>query len=565
MTALIAGLARRLISEKLLDHQQAITASANAHKIGTSLAKYLIHEKLLDQRSLALIVADEYGLPILELDAFDPHSCPEKLIDIELIERHQVLPLAVRSSRLTVALSDPGDQIVLDELGFHTGLTVETVVVEQGKLLTAIEDYIQRQGRGYTAIDSASDLGMDNIEIDSNRNQETEEELDSSDETPLVRFINKLLIEAIKVHASDIHFEPYESLYRVRFRIDGVLHEITQPPVKLSTRLASRIKIMAQLDISVKRLPQDGRIRIRLEGNKLIDLRVNILPTLWGEKIVLRILDPMSNKIDIDTLGMETIQKECFSRALRASQGLILITGPTGSGKTSSLYSGLKQLNTTEKNICTVEDPVEINIEGINQLAVNSKAGLTFSCALRSILRQDPDIIMLGEVRDLETAEIVVRAAQTGHLVLTTLHTVSAAASLSRLRSIGIAPYNLAGTVSLIIAQRLARRLCNNCKESIELHEKVLIEQGFDPLQLDTLKLHKAVGCDYCKDGYSGRVGFYEVVPISDCLSRIIMKDGPTSRISEHIKKSGLLSLREAVLLKVAQGLTTLEEANRLT
>lgn len=565
MAVQIAGFARRLISEQFISTQQAIDATANAGKTGCSFASYLIREKLLDETSLAAITADEYGLPLLLLDAFELDNCPDKLIDVALIKRHQVLPLSSNNNRLSIAIADPGNQHALDELTFHTGLKVESIIVEQGMLASAIDVYLQKQDRSYEAIDSVEKIGLESIEIDPNRNIEAEEELDTSDETPLVRFVNKLLFEAIEVNASDIHFEPYESSYRVRFRIDGILHEITRPPIKLSTRLASRIKIMAQLDIATKKLPQDGRIRLRLAKKRVIDLRVSTLPTLWGEKIVLRVLDPTSAKIGLDKLGMEAAQKEHFSRALYASQGLILITGPTGSGKTVSLYSGLSLLNTPGKNICTVEDPIEINIEGINQLAVNTRTGLSFSFALRAFLRQDPDIIMLGEIRDLETAEIAVRAAQTGHLVLSTLHTLSAAASLSRLHGMGVPIFDLAHTVSLIVAQRLARRLCNNCKEAQELPEKVLLEQGFDSTQLGALELYKAKGCSYCKDGYSGRVGFYEVVPVSEDLSRIIMEDGHTMRIAEQVKKAGFLNLRESVLLKVAQGLTSLEEANRLT
>lgn len=373
------------------------------------------------------------------------------------------------------------------------------------------------------------------------------------------------LLEAISLRTSDIHFEPYESIYRIRFRIDGLLREMTRPPVKLTARLASRIKIMALLDIAEKRAPQDGRIRIRLAGKRTIDIRVNCLPTLWGEKIVMRILDPMNTDLNMDTLGMEPRQKEAYQQALQQQQGLILVTGPTGSGKSLTLYSGLNSLNANTKNISTVEDPVEITIEGINQLAVNAKTGISFSGALRAILRQDPDIIMLGEVRDLETAEIALRAAQTGHLVLTTLHTLSAAASINRLRNIGIPRYNLASTISLIVAQRLARRLCERCKEAVEISEKVLTEQGLTAQLHPSPRLFRAKGCGDCGDGFRGRIGFYEVVPVSESLSRIIMEGGRTQRFRKHMRKHGLLDLRQAALLKVSQGLTSLEEANRLT
>ena len=421
---------------------------------------------------------------------------------------------------------------------------------------------INRSYSSKAAIDSKIE---DEIAIDDVSISEDGKELSTFDETPLVRFINNLLLEAIALHASDIHFEPYEHVYRIRFRIDGLLREMTRPPVKLTARLASRIKIMAHLDISEKRAPQDGRIRIRLVGKRTIDVRVNSLPTLWGEKIVMRILDPLNTDLNMDTLGMEAEQKEAYLQALQKQQGLILVTGPTGSGKSLSLYSGLNSLNANTKNISTVEDPVEITIEGINQLTVNTKTGVSFSAALRAILRQDPDIIMLGEVRDLETAEIALRAAQTGHLVLTTLHTLSAAASVNRLRNIGIPRYNLASTISLIVAQRLARRLFGRCKEPVEIPEKILTAQGFRAELHPSPRLFRAKGCDDCGDGFRGRIGFYEVVPVSESLSRIIMEGGETERFREHMRKHGLLDLREAALLKVAQGLTSLEEANRLT
>jgi type IV pilus assembly protein PilB len=387
----------------------------------------------------------------------------------------------------------------------------------------------------------------------------------ANDNTPLVKRINGLLIDAIEASASDLHFEPYESDYRIRFRIDGLLHEIIKPSIKLAGRLASRIKVMAQMDIAKKRLPQDGRIKLRLSSVRSIEFRVNTLPTLWGEKIVLRILDPLNILLGVDALGFEALQKEQYLRALEKQQGFILVTVPTGSGKTISLYNALSILNTNQRNISAAEDPVEINLPGINQVSVNPRIGLNFASAMRAFLRQDPDIIMVGEVRDLITAEMAIRTAQTGHLVLSTLHTNSAAASITRLRSMGIPAFNLANSLSLIVAQRLARRLCNNRKESVEIPEKVLIEEGFKREKLARARIHRATGCDICRDGYSGRIGFYEVVPISATLSRIIMDDGDAIHLAEQARKEGCLSLRDAVLLKVAQGITSLEEANRLT
>lgn len=565
MTVKLAGVARRLIADKLIDETRVQHANSKAADQGVSLVHYLVRSQLVDQRSVAVSISDEFKLPLIEIDAFDLDCCPEGIIDAGLVKKHRMLPLSVRGKCLFLAASFPDNLNALNELAFHSGLKIEMVIAEDSKLDSAIELYLQRISRRYLNKASLESKFEESIAIDSSTKSEDEEELNGFDETPLVRFINNLLLEAISLRASDIHFEPYESAYRVRFRIDGLLREMTRPPAKLTARLASRIKIMAHLDISQKRTPQDGRIRIRLAGKRTIDVRVNSLPTLWGEKIVMRIVDPLNSNLDIDILGMEPKQKKLYIAALQKQQGLILVTGPTGSGKSLTLYSGLSNLNSPAKNISTVEDPVEITIEGINQIAVNTKTGVSFSCALRAILRQDPDIIMLGEIRDLESAEIALRAAQTGHLVLTTLHTLSAAASLNRLRNMGIPLYNLAGSISLIVAQRLARRLCEGCKEAIEMPENVLVEQGLTPELHANPRLYRAKGCDECRDGFQGRIGFYEVVPISARLSRIIMGNGRTRQFHKHMKKHGFPNLREAALLKVAQGLTSLDEANRLT
>ncbi len=565
MAVKIVGLARRLVTEKLVDDANVQQAVLQANRQDKSLAHYLVRSKLIGQSALAVTTSDEFQLPLIDIDRFDLSLCPVDVVDTDLVRKHRILPLSANGKRLCVATSYPGDLIAIEEIAFHSGLKVEMIVAEDSKLDSAINQYLQLISRSYstkTAIDSKLE---DEISFDSSDRSKSAEELNTFDETPLVRFINNLLLEAIALGASDIHFEPYESVYRIRFRIDGLLQEMTRPPVKLTARLASRIKIMAHLNIAEKRAPQDGRFRIRLASKRAIDIRVSSLPTLWGEKIVMRILDPLNTDLNLDALGMEPRQKDAYLKALQKQQGLILVTGPTGSGKSLTLYSGLSRLNANSKNISTVEDPVEITIKGINQLAVNAKVGASFSGALRAILRQDPDIIMLGEIRDLETAEIVVRAAQTGHLVLTTLHTLSAAASLNRLRDIGIPRYNLASTISLIVAQRLARRLCENCKEAVEIPEKALIEQGL------TAELHpnpltfRAKGCSDCGNGFQGRIGFYEVVPVSESLSRIIMEGGRTQRFRKHMRKRRLLDLRAAALLKVAQGLTSLEEANRLT
>ena len=565
MTVKLAGVARRLIADRLIDEVNIQHANSKAAHQGVSLVHYLVRSQLVDQHSIAVSIADEFQLPLIEIEAFDLDCCPENVIDADLVKKHRMLPLSIRGKCLFLAVSFPDNVDALNELAFHCGLKIEMVVAEDTKLDSAIELYLQRVSRRYSNKASLESRFEEEIAIDSSIKNEDEEELNAFDETPLVRFINNLLLEAISLRASDIHFEPYERAYRVRFRIDGLLREMTRPPVKLTARLASRIKIMAHLDIAQKRTPQDGRIRIRLAGKRTIDVRVNSLPTLWGEKIVMRIADPLNSNLDIDTLGMEAKQKKLYAVALQKHQGLILVTGPTGSGKSLTLYSGLSSLNSPTKNISTVEDPVEITIEGINQLAVNTKTGVSFSSALRAILRQDPDIIMLGEIRDLESAEIAFRAAQTGHLVLTTLHTLSAAASLNRLRNMGIPLYNLASSISLVVAQRLARRLCGRCKESVEIPENVLAEQGFTPELHPNPQLYRAKGCAECRDGFQGRIGFYEVVPVSAGLSRIIMKDGRLRQFHKHMKKRGLPNLREAALLKVAQGLTSIDEANRLT
>ncbi len=565
MAAKLIGIARSLVAKHLCDEAAIQYANAQAVSEGISLVNYLVRNNVIKQLALATTISDEFQLPLIEIGCFDLSCCPENIIDSELIRKHRVLPLSVQAKHLALAVSDPGNAAALNELEFHSGLKLRLVVAEDSKLDIAIGQYLQRVDRSYSTQAATGDKLQEEVALESSKRSAAEEELNSFDETPLVRFINNLLLEAVSLRASDIHFEPYESIYRVRFRIDGLLQEMTRPPINLTARLASRIKIMAHLDIAERRLPQDGRIRIRLPQNRTIDFRVNSLPTLWGEKIVMRVLDPLSSDLDMNSLGMEGLQKKLYLQALERHQGLILVTGPTGSGKSLTLYCGLSRLNVPTRNIATVEDPVEITIDGINQLAINAKTGMSFASALRATLRQDPDIIMLGEIRDLESAETVLRAAQTGHLVLSTLHTLSAAASLNRLRDMGIPLYNLASTISLVIAQRLARRLCEYCKESVEIPEKVLIEQGFTAELHPNPQIFRARGCPKCRDGFLGRVGFYEVVPISEGLSRIIMLDGQPQRLGEHMRELGLPNLRQAALLKVARGLTSLEEANRLT
>ena len=558
-------MAQRLVRDNLLEKSKAEAAMSLAAADNISFVTHLLNKKLLPDHSIAAAAAVEFAVPLLDLSAFDLQHCPDKLVDTSLIKRHQLLPLFQRGKRLFVAVSDPSNLTAIDEIQFHTGINIELVVVAAGELSNAILKFIERQENAQPLIDELDGIGIDELSIETVKADAADERLSASDEAPIVRFVNKLLLDAIRAGASDIHIEPYEKSYRVRFRIDGILQEITRPPIHLANRIASRLKIMALLDISEKRAPQDGRVKIRLSKTRSIEFRVNTLPTLWGEKIVLRLLDSRNARIGIDALGFEEDQKQQYLKALNLPQGLILVTGPTGSGKSISLYTGLNILNSPARNISTVEDPVEINLEGINQVSVNEKIGLGFASSLRAFLRQDPDIIMVGEIRDLETADIAIKAAQTGHLVLTTLHTNNAIEALTRLSNMGIPAYNLATSLNLIIAQRLARRLCDHCKETVEIPEKILLAEGFTRSQLQNLKLFRAVGCEHCNNGCKGRIGIYELVPVSAELSWLIMSGGNSLQMTELLETEGIRDLRHSALLKVAQGTISLEEANRLT
>jgi len=557
----LTGIVKRLVLDGTLDESSAQRAMEGASKAKLPLVSYIVQNALVNARTVAAVASQEFGAPLLDLDSIDQESLPTDIIKEELVRKHNALPLYKRGTRLFVGLSDPTNLLALDEIKFQSGLTTECIVVEENKLSPAIERYLSKS-------DKSLDLGDTELgELDLETGDEKKEEAvnDGTDDAPIVKFVNKILLDAIKMGASDIHFEPYEKAYRIRFRADGMLREIARPPVNMSGRLAARVKVMAQLDISERRVPQDGRIKLKISKTRAIDFRVNTLPTLWGEKIVLRILDPESAKLGIDMLGYEPIQKELFMDALHRPQGLILVTGPTGSGKTVSLYTGLNILNTAERNISTAEDPVEINLEGINQVNVNVRVGLTFASALRAFLRQDPDVIMVGEIRDLETAEIAIKAAQTGHMVLSTLHTNSAPETLTRLRNMGVPAFNIATSVSLIIAQRLARRLCNSCKKPVNLPKETLLEAGFEPEEVPTLELYAPVGCEKCNGGYKGRVGIYEVVKITEGISRIIMRDGNSIEIADQARTEGFNDLRRSALLKAKQGVTSLEEVYRVT
>ena len=565
----LSGLAGRLVTEGLISAQAASQAQKDASLERMPYVQYLVEKKNVDSQKLAEVASQEFGVPLFDLSAFNQTILPEGLVDVSLVTKHHALPLFRRGNRLFIAVSDPTNLTALDEIKFHTGINTDAVLIEERALSKTIADWVDAQdqlGDGLSDLDSAD---LDDIDVSAVAEGDEGDEVgegESIDETPIVRFINKVLIDAIKQGASDIHFEPYEKNYRVRFRTDGILREVVKPPKNLAPRLSARLKVMSQMDISERRMPQDGRIQMKLSRSRAIDFRVNTLPTLFGEKIVLRILDPTSAQMGIDALGYEPEQKEMYMRALNQPQGMILVTGPTGSGKTVSLYTGLNILNTAERNISTAEDPVEINLEGINQVHVNAKVGLNFAEALRSFLRQDPDIIMVGEIRDLETAEIAIKAAQTGHLVLSTLHTNSAAETVTRLLNMGVPAFNVASSVSLIIAQRLARRLCKECSEpATDIPQDALLKLGFRQEQLDGADIRKAVGCQLCHEGYKGRVGIYEVVRVTPAIAKIIMEEGNSIQIHEQARTEGFNDLRMSALEKVAQGLTTLEEANRIT
>ncbi len=563
----LSGLAGRLVAEGVISSDQARDAQRQASLERIPLVKLLVETMDVNSQQLAEIASLEFGVPLFDIRAFNPESLPQGIVEVGLVTKHHALPLFRRGNRLFIAVSDPTNLAAIDEIKFHTGINTDAILVEEKTLSRFIAEWVETQddlGKGLDDMDSED---LENIDISEGGESDDEDDGTAGvDETPIVRFVNKVLVDAIKQGASDIHFEPYENNYRVRFRTDGVLREVVRPPRNLSARLAARLKVMSQMDISERRIPQDGRIQMKLSRNRAIDFRVNTLPTLFGEKIVLRILDPSSAQMGIDALGYEEEQKELYLKALSRPQGMILVTGPTGSGKTVSLYTGLNLLNQPERNISTAEDPVEINMEGINQVHVNPKVGLNFASALRSFLRQDPDVIMVGEIRDLETAEIAIKAAQTGHLVLSTLHTNSAAETVTRMLNMGVPSFNLATSVNLIIAQRLARRLCKECAvPADDIPPEVLEKEGFTEEMLREATLMHPVGCDQCKDGYKGRVGVYEVVRITPALARIIMEEGNSLDIHKQARAEGFNDLRTSALWKAVQGLTSLEEVNRVT
>lgn len=561
----ITGIARRLVLDGALDDAAARQALTSATAQRQPIALYLAEKRLVTPVQMAAANSVEFGVPLLDVTAFDPGQSAIKLVSEATIRKHTVLPLFKRGNRLFLGISDPTNSQALDEVKFQTNFAIEPILIDEDRLRRAIDQWLEASD---TLADTVGDQeGLETLDVsggDADLSSESGVDV-KTDDTPVVKFVNKVLVDAIRRGSSDIHFEPYETEYRVRLRIDGLLKQVTKVPPNLSARIAARLKVMAQLDIAEKRVPQDGRIKLNISKTKQVDFRVSTLPTLFGEKVVLRILDGSAAKLGIDKLGYEDDQRELYEQALAKPYGMILVTGPTGSGKTVSLYTGLNILNQEQRNVSTVEDPVEIRVPGINQVQMNAKKGMTFAAALRSFLRQDPDVVMVGEIRDLETAEIAVKAAQTGHLVLSTLHTNDAPQTISRLMNMGIAPYNITSSVTLIIAQRLARRL-HDCKREVHLPEHALLAEGFTHEEIEAgLKIYEAVGCPDCTEGYKGRTGIYQVMPMTEKIQAIVLEGGNALQIAEAALRSGVRDLRQSALLKVKNGVTSLAEINRVT
>ncbi len=557
-----SGLIKLLVQDGLITESDAQLYCKEAKQANISLITYLVANKYVDSKTLAAKASVEFGFPYFDLDAIDVKSVPVSLVSEKLIRKHHVLPLYTRGKTLFIAMSDPTNHQVVEDIKFQSLLRPEIILVDEQKLTIAIETALEAMD---TSIADLLDADLDNL--NTSGADDGAVEVNAEDEAPIVRYVNKLLLDAVKKGVSDIHIETYEKSFRVRFRGDGMLYNVASPPANLAMRITSRIKVMSRMDIAERRVPQDGRIKMILSKNRTIDFRVNTCPTLFGEKVVLRILDPTSAQLGIEKLGFEPEQQELFLNAIHKPYGLVLVTGPTGSGKTVSLYTGLNILNSVDRNISTAEDPVEITVEGINQVNVNVKAGLTFANALRAFLRQDPDIIMVGEIRDLETADIAVKAAQTGHLVLSTLHTNDAPQTLNRLMQMGVAPFNIVSAVNLIMAQRLARRLCQYCKKPADFPKKVLLDAGFEEQELNDVVIYgpSANGCEHCNHGYKGRVGIYQVMTLSEDMRRLILEGGNALQLSEQARSEGINDLRRSGLLKIIQGITSLEEIDRVT
>lgn len=552
-----------LVAAKLLDASLVEQALLSAEKQNQPLVKYLVDQAIVDSRALAWAASKTFKLPLLDLEAMDMAAMPVTSIDLELIRKHHVLPLRKHEQNLTLGISDPALESSISVIAFHTGCKIRLVVVEENKLNDAIQDLVDTS-TGLAGAGLHGEIDFTTIEKDI-LDEASHSDSDPAESTPVMRFVNKILMDAIRSNVSDVHIECYENTARIRFREDGTLREVAHPPPLVTRKMVSRLKVMASMDIAEKRLPQDSRFKLKLSRSRAIDFRISTLPTLWGEKTVIRLLDPHNRQLDLAALGFSEEQRQLYQDALHCQQGLILVTGPTGSGKSRTLYAGLNMLNTRERNIATAEDPVEMYMQGINQVAINPTVGLDFTEALRAFLRQDPDVLMVGEIRDIKTAEIALRAAQTGHLVLSTLHTNSAAQTLYRLMDMGISPYQIATSASLVIAQRLARRLCNHCKNPVKLPKHILVQEGVPTDLLENAQFHTAAGCEKCQYGHRGRIGIYETVPITGDISRVIMTNGTVAELEATARRAGLVSLRTTALEKAARGLISLAEANRIT
>jgi type IV pilus assembly protein PilB len=564
-SAQLTGLPRRLVQDGIVSQDACLQALEDARSAGKSLVAHLVDQELADPHRVAVAASHEFGVPLMDISALEIDLDAARSVDQKLLTKHRVLPLLRRGQRMFLGVADPTNLQAIDEIKFQTGFRIDPVVVEQDKLESMVASVLEAVDTSMANFDE-EDFDLESLEVTGGEDELRDDVTrDDVEDAPVVRFVNKIMLDAIKRGASDIHFEPYEKVFRVRTRQDGVLKQVATPPIALAPKVCARLKVMARLDIAERRVPQDGRIKMRLSKNRAIDFRVNTCPTLFGEKIVMRILDPSSAKLGIDALGYEPHQKQAYLDTLNKPYGMILVTGPTGSGKTVSLYTGLNILNKEGTNISTAEDPAEINLQGINQVNVNPKVGLTFASALRSFLRQDPDVIMVGEVRDLETAEIAIKAAQTGHLVLSTLHTNDAPRTLTRMVDMGVKPYAIASSVNLIIAQRLARRLCDSCKEVKDIPEEALLQEGFAKDEVAGLRIYGPVGCRQCNDGYKGRIGIYQVMPVTETIARIILEGGNAAQIAEQAEREGVWDLRRAALQKVKDGITSLEEINRVT
>ncbi len=563
----LGGLPQRLVQDGVVDEATMLEAMNAAKDRRTNIVTQLVSSGAASARDIAVAASNEFGVPLFDLDAVNLDLETVRVANDKLIAKHRVLPVFRRGRRLFLAVSDPTNQHAIDEIKFQTSLSIEVVLVEEDKLQKAIDKAVEQAEAAISPLVGEDDVDLESLEVTGGEDEVDDKvSRDDVEDAPIVRFVNKVMLDAIRRGASDIHFEPYEKTYRVRFRMDGILKEIAQPPVALAQKLSARLKVMSRLDIAERRVPQDGRIKMKLSKSRAIDFRVSTCPTLFGEKIVMRILDPSQAMLGIDSLGYEPFQKALYEKFLAKPQGMILVTGPTGSGKTVSLYTGLNILNREDTNISTAEDPAEINLPGVNQVNVNPKVGLTFAAAMRAFLRQDPDVIMVGEIRDLETAEIAIKAAQTGHLVLSTLHTNDAPQTLTRMVDMGVKPYAIATSVSLIIAQRLARRLCAQCKQPMDIPEEALVKEGFTHEDVKGgLRIFAPKGCSSCTDGYKGRVGIYQVLPITEPIARLILAGGSAPEIGDQAAKEGVWDLRRSGLEKVRSGLTSLEEINSVT